>query len=80
MSSMSDYTIVTQTHENQWNAELQKAIPGWTFQVRDAVTGVLVPVFVPDTDYTVANVQQTIEAALAPVRQIAALGSPPAAG
>lgn len=82
MANPSDYSVVSQIHVNQWEPALQQVVPGWQFQVRDSVTGTIVPVFVADTDYTPANVQTVIEAALTPVRQIAQLGkqqpAPPA--
>lgn len=77
MSASPDYTVVSQVHVNEWNAALQEAVPGWKIQVHDSVTGTVVPVFVADTHYTVDGTRQLIEAALTPVRQIAALGQTP---
>ena len=75
MANPEDYSIVSQIHTNQWNPQLQQVVPGWEIQARDSATGTIVPVFIADSDYSVANVQTVIEAALAPVRQIAQLGS-----
>lgn len=78
MANPNDYAIVSQIHVNQWVPELQQVVPGWQYQVRDSVTGTIVPVFIADTDYDVNTVQTAIEAALVPVRQIAQLGKKPA--
>lgn len=74
MANPEDYAVVSQIHTNQWNAQLQQVISGWEIQVRDAVTGTIVPVFVADSDYSTDAAQAVIEAALAPVREIAQLG------
>lgn len=81
MSVSPDYTVISQVHVNQWSTALNKTVPGWEITVRDNVTGTIVPVFVDDDHYSPENVQQLIEAALVPVRQIAGLGisSPPPA-
>lgn len=74
MANPSDYAVVSQIHVNKWDPALQQVVPGWEFQVRDSVTGSIVPVFIADSDYDVNTVQVAIEAALVPVRQIAQLG------
>ena len=80
----ADYTVVTQVHSSKWFPALNQAVPGWTINVHDSVTGTIVPVFVDDDHYTVAGVEQMIEAALAPIRAVAKLGGqaapPPASG
>lgn len=77
MSTQQDYTVVTQRHGSTWSDALQEAVYGWTIRVHDSVTGMIVPVFVPDAKYTVDGTRTMIEAALAPVRAIAQLGSAP---
>ena len=79
MSAHPDYVVLSQSHVNQWSPALQQAVPGWEIKVQDAVTGTIVPVFIDDGHYTVEGAQALIEAALAPVREIAALGSTQAA-
>lgn len=79
MSVQPDYVVISQAHVNQWSPALQQAVPGWEIKVQDAVTGTIVPVFIDDAHYTVEGAQQLIEAALAPVREIATLGATQAA-
>lgn len=74
MSTQQDYSIVSQVYRPNYSEALGRAIPGWWITVRDAVTGVVVPVFIDDEHYTVDGARILIEAALAPIRQIQQLG------
>lgn len=74
MSVTPDYQVIRQVHIAKWNPALQQSVEGWEITVRDAITGTVAPVFVDDDHYTVDGTRQLIEAALAPVRQIAQLG------
>jgi hypothetical protein len=80
MATTTDYQVISQVYAPKWIEELQRAVAGWTVTVRDNVTGTVVPVFVPESSYTVDGVRTYVEQALAPVRQVAALGvtAPPA--
>lgn len=82
MSVNPDYSVVSQVHINQWVSSLNRAVPGWEITVRDNTTGTIVPVFVDDDHYGPEQARTLIEAALAPVRQIASLGltPPPTSG
>lgn len=75
MSAQADYVVISQVHVNQWSTALQQAVPGWQITVRDLETGTILPVFVDDDHYTVDGARILIEAALAPIRAIAGLGS-----
>lgn len=68
------YVIVSRVHVNQWNTDLQAAIPGWDIRARWTSTGALLPVFVPDDAYTPANVDTLIRAAGAVDDAVHALG------
>lgn len=46
------YRIVTRVHINQWNEPLQSVIPGWDIRALWYPTGTILPVFVPDTNYS----------------------------
>lgn len=69
-----DYVVVSQVHAPKWFPELQRAVNGWTVTVRDGLTGVVVPIFCAEDQYTADNVHTLVEAALLPVRQVSMLG------
>lgn len=79
MSTPADYTTVTQVYAPKWFPSLNAAINGWNVQVRDNVTGTILTVFVDEDHYTVDNVRAAVENALAPIREVAALGRKPPA-
>lgn len=54
------YRIVSRVHVNQWNDQLQAAVPGWDIRALWISTGTILPVFVPDTQYTPENVDQLV--------------------
>lgn len=69
------YTVVTQVHINQLNPDSGEVQPGWEVRVRDAQTGVVIPVFVPDAVYGAEQAGALINHALAQVRAVHSLGS-----
>lgn len=54
------YRIVSRVHVNQWSPELQQAVPGWDIRALWVATGTMLPVFVPDANYTAENVDMAI--------------------
>lgn len=75
------YGVIRQVHLNGVDPDTGSIVPGWSVEVRDAVTGTLVPIFIPDSKYSPGNAQILIEAALESVRGVHSLGSAaPAAG
>ena len=73
-SSSTTYRIVSRVHVNQWNDQLQQAVPGWDVRALWVRTGTILPVFVPDTQYTAENVDTLIRAAGEQDDKIHALG------
>ena len=43
------YSILTETHENRWNEQLQTVQSGWKVTAQWLDTGTIIPVFVPDS-------------------------------
>ena len=68
------YTIMTSVHVNQWNQQLQRAESGWEVEALWAATNTVIPVFLPDAQYTPENVDKAIRDAGAVVSQVHALG------
>ena len=54
------YRIIQRTHISQWDDRLQQAVPGWDIRALWVSTGTVLPVFVPDSDFTPENVDQLI--------------------
>lgn len=76
------YTILQRVHRNQYDAATDTVIPGWALTVRWGATGTVIPVFVPDADYTPPGVDTAIRQAGTLDDQIERLGgaaAPPAA-
>lgn len=74
-TSDTTYRIVQRNHVNQWSNELQTAVPGWDIRALWISTGTVLPVFVPDSQYTADNVDKMIRHAGAIDEQIHGLGS-----
>lgn len=70
----TDYTIVSQVHQNKWDERLGRVVEGWEYRVLDLQTDTTIPVFVPASLRTPENVRVIIERELAPVREIHQLG------
>lgn len=68
------YTVKTQVHINDLDRATGTVTPGWEVTVMDTQTGVVVPVFIPDTVYGAEQAEQLIAHALATVRAVHALG------
>lgn len=68
------YRIVSRVHVNKWDDALQQAVPGWDVRALWVRTGTVLPVFVPDTQYTPENIDQLVRAAGAKDDAIHALG------
>lgn len=68
------YRIVSRVHVNQWSNELQQAVPGWDIRALWVSTGTVLPVFVPDSQYTAENVDAFVRHAGAIDDQIHKLG------
>lgn len=68
------YRIVSRTHVNQWSNELQQAVPGWDIRALWVATGTVLPVFVPDSQFTADNVDALIRHQGAIDEQIHSLG------
>lgn len=73
-SSGAAYRIVSRVHVNQWSNELQQAVAGWDIRALWISTGTVLPVFVPDSQYTAENVDNFIRHAGAADEKIHALG------
>lgn len=69
------YTVISQTHINQLDPDSGTVVPGWEVKVRDGQTGVIVPVFVPDSVYGPEQAKALIDHALAQVRSVHSLGT-----
>lgn len=72
--SDGDYKITSRTHINHWDADTQKAVPGWNLRVTWNATGTSLEVFVPDSAYTPEKVDAAIREAGALDDQIEKLG------
>lgn len=70
----STYAILTKTHVNQWDNDLRTAVPGWQLQVKWNATSQVIPVFIPDSQYTPDQVNARILAAGAKDEAISNLG------
>lgn len=66
------YTVVSQYHLNNLNQD-GSVTPGWQVTVRDSMTGVTVPIFVPDDKYTAEGVQTLARHHLAITREVHSL-------
>jgi len=68
------YRILSRVHVNQWDDQLQTAVPGWQVLALWLSTGTVLPVFVADSHYDATNLDTLIRAAGAKDDQIHALG------
>jgi hypothetical protein len=68
------YRIVSRVHVNRWDEALQAAVPGWDVRALWARTGTVLPVFIPDTQFTPENVDTLIRAAGETDDRVHALG------
>lgn len=68
-----DYSIVSQVHVNNLNPD-GTVTPGWQVTAMDSQTGVSLPVFVADSQYTPQGVDTAIRHVLERVRAVHALG------
>lgn len=69
------YRIISRTHVNQWNDQLQAAVAGWELKALWIATGTVIPIFLPDTQYTPENIDRLIRAAGELDSQVHALGA-----
>lgn len=69
------YRIISRVHVSQWDDQLQEAVPGWSLKVLWIKTGTVLPIFVPDTQYTPENIDRLTRAAGATDDAVHALGS-----
>lgn len=75
MAGTETFRILSKTHVNRWNQNLQTAEPGWDIKALWVSTGTTIPVFVPDSQYTAENVDQAIRHLGALDERVHALGS-----
>jgi hypothetical protein len=78
---VTNYTVLAPVPDTQWVAGLGQTVSGWKIPVYDQVVGNYVPVFVADANYTPANVEAAIVAAIENNRAVVNIGKtpPPAA-
>jgi hypothetical protein len=48
-ADVKPYTVVSESHEVQWDKGLQEAVPGWVVKSIWNATNTVIPVFVPDS-------------------------------
>lgn len=63
-------SIISQVHINQLDPATGSVVPGWEVSVRDSETGVIVPVFIPDSVYGGDQARILIQHALDKVRAV----------
>lgn len=68
------YRIVSRVHIAQWDNALQQAVQGWELKALWLSTGTILPVFLPDAQYTPENVDLLIRHAGEVDDRIHALG------
>lgn len=71
-----DYTILTRTHIDKYDPNVQTVVSGWQLKVQWGNTGTILSVFVPDTVYTTDNVDALIRQQGDLDDQVGALGAP----
>lgn len=59
------YTVISTVHQNQWDDQQQKVIPGVKVNVRSEATKAIIPVFIPNTQYTPGQVGPLLAQAVA---------------
>lgn len=62
-------------HKNRWQEDLQQAVSGWEYNVRDLVSGAIVPVFIPDNVMGKEQAQLLILHELQKLRDVHSLAS-----
>jgi hypothetical protein len=74
MADATAYTIVSTTHINQWSDKLQTAVPGWEVKALWLATNTIIPVFVPDGNFSAENVDTLVMHEGAKIDAVHALG------
>lgn len=79
MTPQPDYQVIgAPIQQTQYSQATQTYVAGYKVTVRDAVTGGVISVFVPEDVFTAENARAIIEHALEPYRKVAAIGAAPA--
>lgn len=74
--AQGNYTFLgPPVHKNKWVDDLQQAVSGWEYLIRDGVTHATVPVFIPDANYGKEQAETLIMHELQKVRDVHTLGS-----
>lgn len=70
-----DYTILSRTHIDKYDPNVQTVVSGWQLKAQWANTGTILSVFVPDSAYTEDGVDAVIRAQGALDDRIGQLGA-----